>query len=230
MAKKSKKKRAKQRKSQAPASLVTQAAASPQAETAAVRASESFAPVADLPEENPRELRHLSGTRLKAPAISVSGGELAPAPATVITVAPMSSEDDDVEVEVCVPSERDVEEALAAYDEEQRASRRVAVAVDVHLASDSHFFSGLSGDISEGGLFLSTYRPLPIGSSVEVELSLPGSNAPLHARGEVRWLREHSTGQPQGVGISFDALADDDRERIHRFCTMRPALYYDDVG
>lgn len=208
MAKKSKKQRAKQKKSQAPASLVTQAEASP-TEAAVVATG---------------EIRHSSGMRLKTPDISAATA------APVITVAPMSSEDDDVEVEVCVPSERDVEEALAAYDEEQRASRRVAVAVDVHLASDSHFFSGLSGDISEGGLFLSTYRPLPIGSSVEVELSLPGSNAPLHARGEVRWLREHSTGQPQGVGISFDDLADDDRERIHRFCTMRPALYYDDVG
>ena len=89
--------------------------------------------------------------------------------------------DGDVEVEVVVPSERDVEEALAAVAEEQRASQRVAVAVDIHLASDSHFFSGLSGDISEGGLFLSTYRPLPVGSAVDLEFSLPGAPAPVHA-------------------------------------------------
>lgn len=209
MAKKSKKKRAKQKKSQAPAALVTKAEAAPEPEAAVVATG---------------EVRHSSGMRLKAPVVSAS-------PVITTAPAPVTSEaDDDVEVEVGVPSERDVEEALAAYDEEQRASRRVAVAVDVHLASDSHFFSGLSGDISEGGLFLSTYRPLPVGSCVEVELSLPGSNETLHARGEVRWLREHSTGQPQGVGIAFDDLADDDRERIHRFCTMRPPLYYDDVG
>lgn len=135
--------------------------------------------------------------------------------------------DDDVDVEVCVTSERDVEEALAAVAEELRASERVAVAVDIHLASDSQFFSGLSGDISEGGLFLSTYRPLPIGSAVDLEFSLPGSAAPVHARGEVRWLREHSTDQPRGVGIAFDELAEEDRDLIHRFCTVRPPLYYD---
>ncbi len=152
--------------------------------------------------------------------------EIASAP--ILLLAP--EEDEDVDVEVCVPSERDVEEALAAYAEEQRASQRVSVAVDIHMSSDSHFFSGLSGDISEGGLFLSTYRALAVGSAIDLEFSLPGTSEPVHARGEVRWLREHSAGQPQGVGIAFDYLDDGDRERIHRFCTMRPPLYYEDVG
>lgn len=111
-----------------------------------------------------------------------------------------------------------------------RSTRRVSVSVDIHLASDSHFFSGLSGDISEGGLFVSTYRPLPVGSEVDLEFSLPGADETLHARGEVRWLREHSEEEPRGVGIAFASLEDDDRARIQRFCTMRPPLLYEDVG
>jgi uncharacterized protein (TIGR02266 family) len=121
-------------------------------------------------------------------------------------------------------------QAIDEPKQEQRASARVSVSVDIHLASESHFFSGLSGDVSEGGLFLSTYRPLPIGSTVDIEFSLPGSDATLHARGEVRWLREHSPDEPRGVGIAFEELAEEDRARIHRFCTMRPPLYYEDVG
>ncbi len=222
MAKKSKKKRGKQTKSQAPARSVARASS---ATASSASPAEAFAPVESGVIPPPGEVRHSSGIRLRAEIAA----EVAPA-SIVDDSAPASVDDDEVEVEVGVPSARDIEEALAAYAEEQRGSRRVAVAVDIHLASDSHFFSGLSGDISEGGLFLSTYRPLPIGSSVEIEFSLPGSSAPLRAHGEVRWLREHSTGQPQGVGIAFDDLADDDRESIHRFCTMRPALYYDDVG
>ena len=152
------------------------------------------------------------------------------APVQAPTLVLASGSSPEVEVEVAVPSQRDVEEVLAACAEEQRASQRASVAVDIHLASDSQFFSGLSGDISEGGLFLSTYRTLPIGSAVDLEFSLPGSDSPLRARGEVRWLREHAPDQPRGVGIAFDDLAEDDRERIHRFCTLRPALYYEDVG
>jgi type IV pilus assembly protein PilZ len=135
-----------------------------------------------------------------------------------------------VEVDVAAASQRDVEEVLAACAEEHRASQRVSVAVDIHLASDSQFFSGLSGDISEGGLFLSTYRALPVGSAVDLEFSLPGSDSPLRARGAVRWLREHAPDQPRGVGIAFEELADEDRERIHSFCALRPPLYYEDVG
>ena len=120
-------------------------------------------------------------------------------------------------------------EAIAVV-EEHRASERISLEVELHLASDSHFFSGLSGDISEGGVFVSTYRALAQGSLVDIEFSLPGSEQPLHARGEVRWHRDATPDLPPGVGISFDELSDDDRKVIHSFCTMRPPLYYDDVG
>ena len=117
------------------------------------------------------------------------------------------------------------------HEVQRRARRaRVLVSVDIHLSSEAHFFCGLSGDVSEGGLFVSTYLPLPIGSSVELEFSLPGSEETLKARGRVRWMREHSLHEPRGFGIAFEGLEDAERERIHAFCSKRPALYYDDLG
>lgn len=115
-------------------------------------------------------------------------------------------------------------------DVEHRATPRTSLVVELHLASDSHFFSGLSGDISEGGVFVSTYRALATGTPVEVEFSLPGSERVVKAKGEVRWHRSASPDMPPGVGIAFEELADEDRALIHRFCTLRPPLYYDDVG
>lgn len=117
-----------------------------------------------------------------------------------------------------------------APHEEHRASHRTSLAVELHLASESHFFTGLSGDISEGGVFVSTYRDLAVGSLVDIEFSLPGSDRVVHARGEVRWHRDASPDVPPGVGIAFDELSDEDRALIHGFCTVRPPLYYDDVG
>jgi uncharacterized protein (TIGR02266 family) len=110
---------------------------------------------------------------------------------------------------------------------DQRSSPRVALEVELHIASDSHFFSGLSGDISEGGVFVSTYRSLPLGSAVDLDFSLPGCTRRLRARGHVRWVRDAS---PPGVGIAFEELDADDRAVIERFCSTRPPLYYDDVG
>jgi uncharacterized protein (TIGR02266 family) len=113
---------------------------------------------------------------------------------------------------------------------EHRATPRTALEVELHLSSESHFFSGLSGDISEGGVFVSTYRDLATGTPVDLEFSLPGSNRVVKAKGEVKWHRNASEGAPPGVGIAFEELADEDRALIHRFCTVRPPLYYDDVG
>lgn len=113
---------------------------------------------------------------------------------------------------------------------EHRAAPRTSLVVELHMASDSHFFSGLSGDISEGGVFVSTYRDLATGTPVDLEFELPGSDRVVKAKGEVRWHRSGSPDAPPGVGIAFEELADEDRAVIHRFCTFRPPLYYDDVG
>ena len=127
-----------------------------------------------------------------------------------------------------VPAE--MRPTLPDQEVEHRASPRTSLVVELHLASDSHFFSGLSGDISEGGVFVSTYRDLATGTPVDLEFSLPGSDRVMKARGEVRWHRSASPDVPPGVGIAFEELADEDRALIHRFCTLRPPLYYDDVG
>lgn len=128
------------------------------------------------------------------------------------------------------PSGGEAPELAKLELEEHRATPRASLEVELHLASDSHFFSGLSGDISEGGVFVSTYRELATGTLVDLEFSLPGSDRVMKAKGEVRWHRSASPDAPPGVGIAFEELADDDRARIHHFCSVRPPLYYDDVG
>ena len=108
---------------------------------------------------------------------------------------------------------------------EHRTHPRVAIAVDIDLESESHFFSGLSGDVSEGGVFVQTYRDIAVGSEVAVEFVLPGGHVSAH--GKVRWHRDKSDSSPPGVGIAFDELSQEDRDLIHRFCQARAPLYYD---
>jgi uncharacterized protein (TIGR02266 family) len=109
--------------------------------------------------------------------------------------------------------------------QDHRAHTRVVVAVAVGLETESHFFAGLSGDVSEGGVFVQTYRDLPVGSPVEVQFDLP--DAQLQAHGRVRWHRDSSDSSPPGVGIAFEELAEKDRRVIQRFCQRRAPLYYE---
>ncbi len=109
---------------------------------------------------------------------------------------------------------------------ERRAAPRVTVEVEVSFSSESQFFVGLSGDLSEGGLFVATWRTLPVAAAVNIALSLP--DGPVFARGSVRWIRGAvEGGAAPGLGIAFDSLSADDRARIEAFCAERAPLYHD---
>jgi uncharacterized protein (TIGR02266 family) len=110
---------------------------------------------------------------------------------------------------------------------ERREGPRFAVALEVTLSSDSQFFAGITGDIGQGGLFVSTYRTLPVGSEVELTFTLPTA-AVVKTLGTVRWVRAASAGAPPGLGISFNALSSADRAHVEAFCVARAPLYHDD--
>lgn len=112
-----------------------------------------------------------------------------------------------------------------AAAEERRADVRVALEVEVSLSSESHFFVGISGDVSRGGLFVVTWRTLEVGTPIFVAVDLPDGR--LLADGEVRWAREAVDGASPGLGIAFTGLSEAERCRIDSFCADRAPLYFD---
>jgi uncharacterized protein (TIGR02266 family) len=108
---------------------------------------------------------------------------------------------------------------------DRRGDVRVAVEVEVSLESESNFFVGLSGDVSRGGLFVITWRQVPVGTPIFVAIDLPGGR--LLADGEIRWVREVAEGVSPGLGIAFVGLSEEDRKRVDQFCAKRAPLYVD---
>ena len=56
-------------------------------------------------------------------------------------------------------------------------------------------------DISRSGLFIATDHPPPVGTVIDVEISLPDGRLLLHGRAEVVWGRVDVA--PPGVGARF---------------------------
>jgi uncharacterized protein (TIGR02266 family) len=100
--------------------------------------------------------------------------------------------------------------------------------IDVH--GDTTFYTGLSGNIDEGGIFIATFDQKPINSKIAVSFTLPSGDAVI-TRGTVRWLREYNPANPDvvpGMGVRFMDLRDRDRKVIEKFLETKAPLFYDD--
>ncbi len=112
---------------------------------------------------------------------------------------------------------------------DQRDRVRVRMAVDVTMHTESHFYAGLSQNISEGGLFIATYEHLALGTPLELTVSLP-SQPPITIKGEVRWVREateFTADFSPGVGVAFSDLPEDEKTLIESFLRTRSPLLFE---
>jgi uncharacterized protein (TIGR02266 family) len=110
---------------------------------------------------------------------------------------------------------------------ERRVQERVEMEVDIGLHSATQFYAGLSNDISEGGLFVSTVRPLPVGSQLSLSFVLPGGHA-VTTEGRVAWLAAPRDDDSRaGMGIRFLRLEPAHRAAIERFLQHRPPMLHE---
>ena len=124
--------------------------------------------------------------------------------------------------------------AKAAHNQQQhvRASERFDLEVKVDLESDHNFYTGLTQNISAGGLFIATNAIKRIGDRITLKFSIPGTAEPLSVETEVRWIRENSAlnrvDGATGMGVRFVNLSPQAAAAIQQFLESRDSLYYDD--
>jgi len=77
----------------------------------------------------------------------------------------------------------------------------------------------LSNNISAGGMFLKAEEPLPQGTPLELQFSLPNNDQPIQARAEVVRVAPPSSDPrlPSGMGLRFINLPESTRRLIQEF-------------
>jgi len=101
---------------------------------------------------------------------------------------------------------------------ERRSSPRADIVVRVNYQTVDSLFSEFARNINDGGLFVETDTPQPIGTSVELEFKLPGAERPIEVIGNVVRSIEANQATPDavpGMGIEFENLDSDVREQIN---------------
>ena len=98
---------------------------------------------------------------------------------------------------------------------ERRAEKRRAIELKVEYKRLNTFFADYTKNISRGGTFIKTKRPLPIGTEFMFKLFVPGREDPLTIHGEVqRIVAEADNGEEQGMAIKFVYRQGDPQEEI----------------
>jgi len=126
---------------------------------------------------------------------------------------------------------RYVEVIKTAHGAERRTAPRLELELEVGLTSESNFYTGLTQDISTGGLFVATHHLRRVGQHVTVHLALPGAQK-FSVDCEVRWIRESSALQGRdhttGMGLKFVELTPQAPLAISTFLRSRDSIFYDD--
>lgn len=93
----------------------------------------------------------------------------------------------------------------------------MAIELSVEYKRLNAFFADYTKNISRGGTFIRTEKPLSIGTEFVFKLHIPGLEKPLPLRGRVQWIVEPpqaTEDQEPGMGIGFVWESEAERERI----------------
>jgi type IV pilus assembly protein PilZ len=98
---------------------------------------------------------------------------------------------------------------------ERRRAARAPLVVRVEYATVDALFSEFTRNINEGGMFIATDQPPDLDSSVTMQFTLPGGDEPIKVGGRVTRVSDGEDGEPRGVGVEFDTLDPEARERVN---------------
>ncbi|MDH3212709.1 MAG: DNA repair protein RadC [Myxococcales bacterium] len=107
-------------------------------------------------------------------------------------------------------------EPAAGTEYDRRKSDRTDLVVRVAYHTVDELFSEFARNINEGGLFVETEAPHPVGTEVSLQFKIPGSDEPLHVLGRIAHTTDGGPGEPPGMGIEFDDLDGQARQRINQ--------------
>lgn len=92
---------------------------------------------------------------------------------------------------------------------DQRQQVRVPIELKVDYKKLNSFFADYTKNISKGGTFIKTKKPLAIGTRFLFKLTVPHREAPFELLGEVVWSK--GDGDEPGMGIRFIYNSDNQR-------------------
>jgi uncharacterized protein (TIGR02266 family) len=89
----------------------------------------------------------------------------------------------------------------------------------VAYRSVGSFLSDWATNISQGGLFINTRKPLPVGTAVKILVQLPGASFPFQLGGRVTRVTQfdNKANMVPGMGVEFTDVDESKRRELEAF-------------
>lgn len=107
----------------------------------------------------------------------------------------------------------------------------VEIGVEFEVSNDGPhtFFTGLTQDISKGGIFLATHQIYPVGTGIDLSFIIDGGQ--YNVKAVVRWIRQpesiSNADMLPGMGLQFIDPGKDLIEVFDRFLMEKDPLMVD---
>jgi len=102
---------------------------------------------------------------------------------------------------------------------ERRIHPRGPIELKVEYKRVNTFFADFTRNISKGGTFIKTSKPLAIGTEFLFLLYVPAWDKPLELKGSVQWVvhaeQAQGTDEAPGMGIEFIYDSSDHKKDVH---------------
>jgi len=95
----------------------------------------------------------------------------------------------------------------------RRGAPRKPIELKVEYKRLNAFFADYTRNISNGGTFIQTEKPLPIGTEFVFKLQVPHLSEPLSIEGQVRWINQPGTEDEDGPGMGIRFIYHEQSQR-----------------
>ncbi len=115
---------------------------------------------------------------------------------------------------------RGMKEKMGDHSQERRNHPRTAIELHVEYKKLNSFFHDYTRNISQGGTFIHTPKPLEVGTELIFKLSVPEIKEPLCLLGQVKWIVLQEDGsdlserKAPGMGIQFIYQSEENRLQV----------------
>jgi uncharacterized protein (TIGR02266 family) len=114
----------------------------------------------------------------------------------------------------------------ALVDSNTRQAKRTPVTLKVKFKSETldQFIERYAVDVSQGGIFIRTKEPQPVGTQMKFEFQLRDGAPLIGGEGTVVWIRELDPTRPAvapGMGVRFDRLSEGSNVVLERILTQK---------